>query len=147
MSNYILLKLLIEFGGFIFFAFFTGIIIERRRDKWASLNNLSFLFLTIKGMALERDFQKALINRIKRMFKGCYVLKNDGSNTPQGFPDLLIIHNNKWAALECKKESKSHRQANQDYYVSTLNNMSFAKVISPENEEEVLNDLQQAFRD
>lgn len=94
---------------------------------------------------LERDFQKNLIKELKEKFEGCYVLKNDGSNTPAGFPDLTILYKDKWAALECKKTAKAHKQPGQPYYISQLDSMSFAKFISPENKENVLYELQQAF--
>ncbi len=93
----------------------------------------------------ENQFQAQLIRELKAVFPGCVVLKND-ANYLQGFPDLLILHNDKWAALECKRDKEAHRQPNQEYYVSTLNKMSYASFISPENRKEVLNDLQQTFR-
>jgi Holliday junction resolvase len=96
---------------------------------------------------LERDFQKRLIKEIKELFSGCFVLKNDGSNTPQGFPDILIIYKNKWAALECKRNGNSHKQANQEHYISALDDMSFARFICPENKEVILDELKQAFGD
>ena len=100
---------------------------------------------------LEKDFQSKVIRKIKDIFPGCFVLKCDGSNTPQGFPDILIIYENKWAVLEFKKSekerySKDGPRPNQEYYISRLGKMSFAKFIYPENEEEVLDELQQAFR-
>lgn len=94
---------------------------------------------------VERNFQADLIKKIKKRFDGCIVLKNDPEYI-QGIPDLLILHNDKWAALECKKSSKAKHQPNQDYYVSKMDDMSFASFISPENEEEVLNELQRTFR-
>ena len=94
---------------------------------------------------VERDFQANLIKKIKERFDGCIVLKNDPEYI-QGIPDLLILHNDKWAALECKKSAKAKRRPNQDYYVSKMDDMSFACFVSPENEEEVLNELQHAFR-
>lgn len=97
-------------------------------------------------MARESQFQAKLIRKLKEMFPGCIVLKND-ANYIQGFPDLTILYKNqKWALLECKRESEAHKQPNQEYYVRKGNEMGFARFISPENEEEVLNDLQQAFR-
>lgn len=94
---------------------------------------------------VERDFQASLIKKIKARFDGCIVLKNDPEYL-QGIPDLLVLYKNKWAALECKKSKGASRRPNQEYYVSKMDDMSFASFISPENEEEVLNELQQAFR-
>ena len=79
------------------------------------------------------------------MFPGCEVLKTDAQYR-QGFPDLLILWNEYWATLEVKTSSSSSIRPNQDHYVERLNDMSFAAYIYPENEEEVLNALQQAFK-
>lgn len=96
-------------------------------------------------MKNENRFQSQLIFEIKEHFPDCLVIKNDGSNIPQGFPDLLVLHRDKWGTLECKRESKAHHQPNQDYYVERLNEMSFSRFISPENKKEVLNELYQAL--
>ena len=95
-------------------------------------------------MAKESAFQAGLIKEIKQRFPGSVILKNDASYT-QGFPDLLILHKKKWAALECKKNASALRQPNQQYYVDELGKMSYARFIYPENKEEVLGELQQAF--
>lgn len=79
------------------------------------------------------------------MFKGCIVLKTDPSYK-QGLPDLLILYKSKWAALECKRSAKASIRPNQKYYVQLLNKLSFARFIFPENKEEVLNELQRAFK-
>ena len=92
----------------------------------------------------ESDFQKSLINELKQMFTGCYIFKLDPQRY-QGIPDLLILFKNKWATLECKKGKKASKRPNQDYRVEEMNKMSFSRVISPENKEEVLNDLRKAF--
>lgn len=96
------------------------------------------------GGKLERDFQSNLIKEIKKRFPGCLVMKLDSSYI-QGIPDLLILFKNRWAILECKKSAKARKQPNQPYYVEMLNEMSFSRFIFPENKEEVLHDLQQAF--
>ena len=62
-------------------------------------------------MGLERDFQSKLIKEIKEMFKGCLVLKMD-ANYIQGIPDLLILYNDKWASLECKRSNKAKKSPN-----------------------------------
>lgn len=95
-------------------------------------------------MPRESQFQARLIRKLKSMFPGCFVLKND-ANYIQGFPDLTVLWRDKWALLECKRESEAHKQPNQQYYIDRGNELSFARFISPENEEEVLHDLQQAF--
>lgn len=97
------------------------------------------------GTKLERDFQAKLIKELKDIFKGCIVMKLDPAYI-QGIPDLIILYKKKWAVLECKKYSKARKRPNQDYYVELMNKMSFARFICPENKEEVLNELQQAFK-
>ncbi len=93
---------------------------------------------------LESEFQNKLIQELKQMFKGCIVMKLDSSYI-QGIPDLLILYHNRWATLECKKSLRAKKQPNQEYYVGQMNEMSFSRFICPENKEEVLRDLQQAF--
>lgn len=93
---------------------------------------------------LERDFQRFLIKEIRRRLPDSIVIKTDPTYI-QGFPDLLILNGNKWAALECKRSLNSTHRPNQDYYVGQLDDMSFACFICPENQEEVLDELQQAL--
>lgn len=93
---------------------------------------------------MERDFQAKLIKKLHEMFKGCIVLKNDSSYI-QGIPDLLVLYKDKWAALECKRSLKANVQPNQAYYVATMKDMSYASFICPENEQEVLHELQSTF--
>ena len=95
---------------------------------------------------LEKDFQKSLLKELKEIY-------NDPNNDTitkfediQGYPDILILHGNQWAMLECKKSAKESHRPNQDFYINRLNNMSFARFIYPENKEEVLNDLQSALQ-
>lgn len=94
--------------------------------------------------SLESAFQANLIRDLKGIFDGCVVLKND-ANYIQGFPDLLILYKDRWAALECKRSSHASIRPNQQYYIDILNAMSYAAFVYPENKEEVLDDLQQAF--
>lgn len=96
-------------------------------------------------MQRESAYQSSLIKKIYNTFPKAIVLKND-ANYIQGFPDLLILHNNNWAALETKRCSGASKRPNQSYYVNLLNQMSYASFISPENEEEVFDALQQTFK-
>ena len=93
----------------------------------------------------ESEFQAKLIKEIKELFPGCIILKTDPGYL-QGFPDLIILYHDKWAVLECKKERHAFRHPNQDYYIEILSKCSFASFVYPENKEEVLNDLQRAFK-
>lgn len=96
-------------------------------------------------MTKEANFQAKLIKDIRKMLDGCYILKTDPTYI-QGFPDLLILYNDRWAALECKKSPKASVRPNQEYYIDRLGEMSYASFICPENKEEILNELQQALR-
>ena len=93
---------------------------------------------------LESKFQSDLIKELRVMFPGCIVLKNDAGYI-QGFPDLLILHGNRWASLECKRSLYEPYQPNQEYYLEVMDNMSFASMICPENREAVLYELQQSL--
>lgn len=95
-------------------------------------------------MKNENKYQSGLIKRIKDRFPGCMVLKND-ANYIQGIPDLLVLHEDRWAALETKKDSKASYRPNQPYYIAKMNKMSFASRIEPDNEQEVLDAMEQTF--
>lgn len=92
----------------------------------------------------ESNFQAKLIQEIQERFPGSVVMKNDPSYK-QGFPDILVLFKNRWAALEVKRGSKASRRPNQEYYVDKLGKMSYASFIYPENKEDVLNEIQQSF--
>lgn len=94
---------------------------------------------------IESEYQAGLIKRLEEQFPGCLVMKND-AQYKQGILDLTILYKDKWAMLEVKMSAKSSLQPNQEYYVHQLDEMSFAAIIHPQNEEDVLNALQEAFR-
>lgn len=93
---------------------------------------------------LENKFKTKLIHEIEDMLPGCIILHLD-PNEVQGISDLLILFEDKWGVLEGKKNAYARHRPNQDYYINLMNDMSFAKFICPENKEEVLDELQQAF--
>jgi len=95
-------------------------------------------------MITENKFQASLIKELKSIFLGCIVMKSD-SGYIQGIPDLLILHNNKWASLEVKRNERATKQPNQDYYVGRMNEMSFSRFICPENKEEIFDELKIFF--
>lgn len=95
----------------------------------------------------EAAYQKSLKTKLEDKFPGIIVLKNDPTYR-QGFPDLLLLRNEKWAALEVKKDAKAHHQPNQDEYIDRCKKMgaAYASFIFPENEKEILNELERAFK-
>ena len=94
--------------------------------------------------AKENKYQRDLMGKLSRLLPGCLILKND-PNYLQGVPDLLILHGDMWAMLEVKASDKAHVQPNQIYYVNRLTMMGFARFIYPENEKDVLDELQLYF--
>lgn len=95
-------------------------------------------------MPLESKFQAELIKDLKIVFPGCIVLKND-SSYQQGIPDLIVLHGQQWATLECKQHEKARVQPNQPYFVDLMDRMSFSAFIYPENRDRILEDLQEHF--
>lgn len=92
----------------------------------------------------ENVYQAKLIRKLKERFPGCEVLKNDPHHI-QGILDLTLFYGPCWAMLEVKASANAAERPNQAYYVERMDNMSFAAFIYPENEEEVLTALQEAF--
>ena len=91
---------------------------------------------------LESQYQKKVLARVRAMFPGVECHKQDAH---QGIPDWLILYGPYWAMLEIKKSATAPEEPNQQHWVNYYNNMSFAAIIYPENEEEVLRGLQLAF--
>lgn len=96
-------------------------------------------------MSLESRYKRKLLDRIEDLFPGCKIFKLDTS-WQTGSPDVLILWNKHWAVLEVKRSANEKKQPNQEYFVEELDEMSFSAIIYPENEEEVLDALQSAFR-
>lgn len=94
---------------------------------------------------LESTFQANLIKELRIRFPGCLILKNDAGYL-QGIPDLTVFYGKHYAMLECKKSAKAPHRPNQDYYVEMINNMSYAAFICPENKEEILDAMEEAWQ-
>ena len=93
---------------------------------------------------LENKFKTQLIKNIKDRFKGCIVVHLDPTEI-QGIPDLLVLHHNKWAALEGKKNARASKRPNQQYYGDKMNGMGFAEFVYPENANKVLDNMERYF--
>lgn len=87
----------------------------------------------------ERDYQPIVIAKLHQRFPGCIVTK---MTYPQGTPDLDVKYGRLWARLETKKSIHEPFQPNQEWYLEELNKLAFARMICPENEEQVLHDLE-----
>jgi hypothetical protein len=95
-------------------------------------------------MQNEREYQLELIRKLRIIFPGCFIMKNDPSEF-QGIPDILILFGGRWAMLEVKRSNRDRIGPNQRHYVDLFDEMSFAAFINPDNEAEVLNALQESF--
>ena len=95
-------------------------------------------------MKKESKFQHDVIKEIEERFPGSIVMKTDPSYI-QGIPDLLVLYGSKWASLEVKRSANETHRPNQDYYVESMNGMSYSSFIYPENKEVVLNELSEYF--
>lgn len=98
--------------------------------------------------ALESKFQSNLIKKLRRLFPGCVILKND-PNYQQGIPDLVIFFGSRYAFLEvkaeCPRPGTDDFEPNQEWFIEHLNRMWYATVVYPGNEREVLDALQYAL--
>ena len=75
-------------------------------------------------MLTETQYQAKLKKKIESKFSDAFVFKMDPTSIGcQGFPDLIILKDNKWAALEVKRSSKERHQPNQDEMVSKIKEM------------------------
>lgn len=92
----------------------------------------------------ESQFQAQLIKKLNKMLPGIIILKND-PNYIQGIPDLILLYKDRWAALEVKRGAIASVRPNQAHYVRTLHSMSYAAFIYPENESEILSEVQQSL--
>lgn len=100
-------------------------------------------------MKKESQFQHELIKELEIIFPGCKVMKNDAQYRP-GFPDLTVFYKDRYALLECKRNAKEASDEklrfNQKYYISYFKEQGgLAYFVYPENKEEVIHELSQAF--
>lgn len=89
-----------------------------------------------------RDVVRPDLNRV---FPGGMLIKQDPNTSFQGIQDYIFLYEDKWAALETKAKPSAARQPNQEHYVERMNEMSFSAFVNPNNWQEVLDGLQEAF--
>lgn len=95
---------------------------------------------------LENEYKRGLKKRIEERFPGCLVLKND-EQLLQGIFDMTILYGPYYAVLEVKRNEDAPMRPNQPYYLDRVIRMGgIAFIIYPENEAEVLDEVQRAFQ-
>lgn len=96
----------------------------------------------------EAQYQAKLKKKLKEAFPDAIIFKVDPTASGiQGFPDLIVLQDNKWAALEVKENEKASHQPNQDYYVDRIRKMgNYASFIFPQNEKEVISELERTLK-
>lgn len=88
----------------------------------------------------ESAFQSDLLRWLR--LKGCFVIKlQAGPGVPIGTPDILFAHNGFYGFIEVKLNKRSRLQPGQKEMVKKLNDMSYAKIVYPENFSELEEDL------
>lgn len=95
-------------------------------------------------MKAETKYQASVVRRLVNEFPGCIVIRLDPRYV-QGYPDLLILYEARWAMLEVKISDDADTEPNQAYYVDLFNNMSYCAFVYPDNEDMVFYELQQAL--
>ena len=95
----------------------------------------------------EAQYQSKLKEKLQERMPDAYIMKMDPTaNGIQGFADLLILRKNKWAVLEVKKDENAPHRPNQDYYVEQVKKMgNFSAFIFPQNEKEIMDELERAL--
>lgn len=98
-----------------------------------------------KKTQLESDFEADFMERLDAAMPepGFWIKGNSAMR--QGMLDRMYLNGGHWAALEFKKDAKAAKQPNQPHYVEKLGEMSYASFVYPENADEVISGIQQAF--
>ena len=87
-------------------------------------------------MSRESDLQSKVVKYLRG--KGCYVIKTrPGVGTPDGCPDIIALLEGLWIALEVKGSAKAQYQPLQKATLEKLDDWSWAKVVYPDNWEDV----------
>lgn len=90
---------------------------------------------------IEKRLQSKIIKYLKS--KGCYVIKNNAApGVPVGCPDLSFYIEGFYGFIEVKASKTSKFQPLQKEAVAKLDSWSWAKVVYPENWEEIQQELE-----
>lgn len=94
----------------------------------------------MKESKFKKQFQSKLEERTKGIDLDFFNWQGSRSR-----PDMIILGTNVWATLEFKRSKNASAQPNQDYHIDRLAKKGYARFVYPENEEEVLDDLEELF--
>lgn len=76
--------------------------------------------------------------------KGCFVATMQaGPGVPLGTPDIFFCYEGFYGFIEVKASKKAKYQSLQKEQIKQLNEWSWAKVVYPENVEEIIAELEQ----
>ena len=90
---------------------------------------------------MEAKTQSKLIKWLKA--HGYFVIKTKpGPGVPVGTPDVFAVKEGFWAAFEVKASRNAPFQPLQKRTVEKLNKWSYAKVVYPQNLDEILEELE-----
>lgn len=91
-------------------------------------------------MIKESYFQGKVIKWLKE--QGCYVIKNTANpGVPLGCPDVFFCKGKFYGFIEVKPSKSSKFQPLQKETVAKLDDWSYARVVHPENWEDVKKEL------
>lgn len=92
-------------------------------------------------MTKESDFQKTVIKWLRS--HGFLVLKyQQNATTRASIPDIIFLKDGFWGALECKRSKTAKFQPGQKEMIAKMDEMSWARIIYPENWPEVKKELE-----
>lgn len=94
---------------------------------------------------LESEYQSQLKKLLEDILPGCVVLVKPGFALI-GFPDLLVLYKNQWAALEVKRSDNEPYQPGQEWWLDALADVGgFSAMICPENQKETIDEILRSF--
>lgn len=94
---------------------------------------------------MRTDLESNLQTKIAKWLrsKGCFVMVlTPGKGIPRGVSDVFFCYEGFYGFLEVKKAKNAKRQPGQEQFVKKMDEWSFARIVYPENYEEVLKEIE-----
>lgn len=92
---------------------------------------------------LESDLKRRFLEKLRERLVGTDI--DIYVTTSRSKPDIALLGSPKWATLEFKKDREASHQPNQNYHVYRMNQKSYSRFVYPDNEEEILDELEELF--